>query len=197
MSAEGSTDGTSRAEEWVRRIAAGDASAESEFVRNYQAGVRTLVRRQARSLEPDVDDMTQEVLKSTLIALRQGRLRDPSTLPAYLRGAVVLIIRAHYRKQHRRGEDHMVALDDDLPGDDDPGQSLIGLQLAGLMRRLISELSVDRDRQLLERFYLQEQAKEQVCAELGIASDHFHRVAFRARERLRHMLEQAGVTGHG
>lgn len=196
MSAEGTTGGASRAEEWVRRIAAGDVSAESEFVHNYLPGVRTLVRRHARPLEPDVDDMIQDVLKSALVALRQGRLRDASTLPAYLRGTVDLIVRAHYRKQHRRGEDHMDALDENLPADDDPGQNLIDLQRTALVQRLIGELGVDRDRELLRRFYLQGQSKEQVCAELGIASDHFHRVAFRARERLRELLEQAGVVDH-
>ena len=197
MSAEGVTCGTSPAEDWARRIAAGDTAAETEFVRNYQKGVRTLVRRHSRALEPDVDDMTQEVLQVTLVALRQGRLRDAATLPAYLRGAVVMMLRAHYRKQHRRGEDRMAALDDNLASDDDPGRNLVSLQLAELMRRLIGELGVDRDRQLLERFYLKEQTKEQVCADLGIGNDHFHRVAFRARERLRLLLEQAGVIGHG
>lgn len=197
MSVEQGDNQPSRAESWASRIAAGDGDAETEFIRHYQTAVRALVRRRTRSLEPDVDDMTQDVLRSTLMALRKGNLRDPSTLPAYLRGAVVLIARAHYRKQHRRGEDHLVALDDTLESDDDPARNLGRSQLAAVMRRLIDELGVERDRELLQRFYLQEQAKETVCAELGIGVDHFHRVAFRARERLRLLLQQAGISHSG
>lgn len=195
MSAEGSTVEVSPTQDWVTRIAAGDAAAEADFARHFLAAVRSLVRRQSRPLEPEIDDMAQDVLQSTLLALRRGRLRDPSTLPAYLRGTVEMITRAHYRKQHRRGEDRMEALDDNIASAEDPRGSLDRGQLASLVHRLIGELTVDRDRQLLERFYIQEQSKEVVCAELGIASEHFHRVTYRARERLRHLLEAAGIAG--
>lgn len=44
------------------------------------------------------------------------------------------------------------------------------------MRQLIRELPTERDRQLLLRFYVTEEDKESLCADLGLDSLHFNRV---------------------
>ncbi|MEO7917513.1 MAG: sigma-70 family RNA polymerase sigma factor [Dokdonella sp.] len=176
------------------RIAAGDTSAETDFVRIFRPGVLMLVRRHSRPFDADIEDMAQDVMQSTITALRTGRLRDSDVLPAYLRSTVAFTVRSHYRKQHRRGEDRVVLVDDSFEVDDDPLDNLKGHQLAGLLRKLIGELEIERDRRLMEHFYLREQSKEEVCAELGINEDHFHRVTYRARERLRDLLHNAGIT---
>lgn len=194
MPAELASETTTPLQLLAERIAAGDAGSEDEFVRQYRSGVLALVRRSARQSDADIEDMTQDVLQSTITALRQGRVRDHANLPAYLRSSITFIVRSHYRKQHRRHEDRVVALDDGFAVNDDPQENVTGHQLAALVRQLVGELHIERDRQLLERFYLREQPKEQVCAELGISDQHFHRVAFRARERLRELLLDAGVV---
>lgn len=194
MSAEWTSETRTPLHLLAERIAAADRSAESEFVRGYRAGVLTLVRRHARAFDADIEDMAQDVLQSTISALREGRVRDHASVPAYLRSSVKFAVRSHYRKQHRRQEDRVVALDDSISIDDDPADNATSRELAALIRQLVGELKLDRDRQLLERFYLREQSKEQVCTELGISHEHFHRVAFRARERLRVLLLDAGVV---
>ena len=47
-----------------------------------------------------------------------------------------------------------------------------------------------RDRQVLFRFYIAEENKEDICSDLGLSSLHFNRVLFRARERFRELYEQ-------
>lgn len=196
MSGEGTTASSSQAEQWVRRIASGDPVAEIEFANHFSAKVRTLVRRQMRPLSPDVDDLTQDVLQLTLVSLREGRLRDASTLAAYLHGVVVMMVRAYYRKQHRRGEDRVADIDENMPdGGDGPERRVETTQLARLLRQTIDELPQERDRQLLIRFYLKEEDKDPVCAALGIDDDHFHRVVFRARVRLRELLLASANRG--
>lgn len=194
MSAELASETRTPLQLLAGRITAGDAAAENEFVRHYRSGVLALVRRCARPFDADVEDMAQDVLQSTITALRDGRVRDHATLPAYLRSSITFTLRSHYRKQHRRHEDRVVVLDDGIAVNDDPADNVTSHQLAALVRQLVGELQIERDRQLLERFYLREQPKEQVCTELGISEDHFHRVAFRARERLRELLLDAGVV---
>jgi len=61
---------------------------------------------------------------------------------------------------------------------------------AAIVRRLIGELPTDRDRQLLLRFYVAEEEKESICADLGLDSLHFNRVLFRARHRFKELLER-------
>ena len=51
-----------------------------------------------------------------------------------------------------------------------------------------------RDRALLIGFYIEERSKDEVCAELGIPPDHFRRVVFRARERLRELFDKPDLV---
>ncbi len=179
--------------ELVARIAAGDRGAENDFVRRYQRGVRTLVRRHAREADPIIDDLAQEVLQHVLCRLREGALREAQALPAYVRSAVVFTTTAEYRRRGRRGEEQFAE------GFDPPDESLSPSLLAerrdtqAAVHRLLAELPVPRDRELLTRFYVHEQDRPEVCAALGIDESHFHRVVFRARERLRALLLQSGL----
>ena len=54
-------------------------------------------------------------------------------------------------------------------------------------------MTVPRDREILRRFYIDEEDKDSVCRQLGIEPEHFHRVVFRARERFRGLAEKAGL----
>lgn len=175
------------------RIAAGERAAEAEFVRLYQSGVRALVRRHCRPNDPAVDDLVQEILHHVLQRLRAGELRDPAALPAYVRQAVVFNTTAEYRKRGRRGEDETVPVDDSLPGGTDPAHALDREQTAAAVRALLAELNTARDREILLRFYVREQSKDEVCAATGVDPAHFHRVIFRARGRLRELALAAGL----
>jgi RNA polymerase sigma-70 factor (ECF subfamily) len=67
---------------------------------------------------------------------------------------------------------------------------LLAQEKAGIVRQVITELNSDRDREVLLRFYLREEEKEQICADLGLSSLHFNRVLFRARERYKQLFEK-------
>lgn len=174
----------------VARIAAGDRRAEQEFVRSYERGVRALVRRHCRPNDPIVDDLAQDVLARVLERLRAGAIREPAALPAYVQATIVYATSAEYRS---RRVTEPAALIDELPSDDNPSERASSNQLAGLLRSLLAQLPVARDREILVRFYLEEQDKDEVCRGLGIDASHFHRVVFRARERFRALLDGAGI----
>lgn len=179
----------------VARIAAGDAAAEISFVERYQRKVTILVRRHCRPNEPQVPDIVQEVLTAVLLRLRKGELRDARALPGYVQVTVTRMTAAEYRRQANAP----TALpDEQLPemADDsiDPGARLDEARRARAVRHMLGQLRVSRDRELLERFYLREESKEEVCAALAIDADHFHRVHFRARERFGALLNNSPAT---
>ena len=97
----------------------------------------------------------------------------------------------NYRKGDRRAVYHHD------PGEKadfaDPSPNLLDRLLshekAGLVRQVLTELPTARDREILSRFYLAEQDRTTICAELGLAADHFKRVLFRARQRYRALFE--------
>ncbi len=69
-------------EEICRRIRAGDARAEEEFVLRFQPGLRAIARvRAGRDL---ADDVVQETLAAALANLRRGDWRGDGSLAAYL-----------------------------------------------------------------------------------------------------------------
>lgn len=173
----------------VARIAAGDRRAEHDFVRQYERGVRALVRRRCRPNDPVVDDLAQDVLARVLERLRAGAIRDAAALPAYVQSTIVYATSAEYRT--RRSTDSATLIED-MPAPDNPVERLGSEQLAAMLRELLKQLPVARDREVLVRFYLDEQDKDEVCRSLGIDASHFHRVVFRARERFRELLRRAG-----
>lgn len=176
--------------DFLGRIVAGDRAAETEFVHRYAQGVRVLVRRHCRPGDPVVADLTQEVLARVLERLRAGAIRDASALPAYVQTTVVHITSAEYRGR-KRVESTETA--EAVASSDDPLRRASSDQLTSLLRALVEQLPVARDRELLVRFYLDEESKEDVCRTLGIDDSHFHRVVFRARARLRALLDEAGI----
>ena len=178
----------------ISRIAQGDRQAEAEFVRLYERGVRVLVRRHCRPGDPVVDDLVQDVLSGVLERLRAGAIHDPVALPAYVQSAVVYATSAEYRRRRPTQTDAAVEL---MTDSETPGTQLDASQLAGFLRNVLAGMPVARDREILRRFYLEEEDKDSVCRALAIDPGHFHRVMFRARERFRLLVEQAGMQGLG
>jgi RNA polymerase sigma-70 factor, ECF subfamily len=174
----------------IARIAGGDRVAETDFVRQFERGVRVLVRRYCRPYDPVVDDLVQDVLSGVLERLRAGAIHDPAALPGYVQSAVVYATSAEYRRRRPIQPDSVI---EDMADGESPSGRLDAAQLAGLLRKLLAEMPVERDREILKRFYLEEEDKVSLCRTLNIDPGHFHRVMFRARERFRTMLEDAGI----
>jgi len=175
----------------VARIGAGDRDAEAEFVRRYAAGVRVLMRRYCRPGDPVVEDLSQEVLMHVLERLRVGAVLDANALPAYVRSSIVRTANAEYRR--RRDVDPAISVDD-IAGSENPAEIHVAAQRASLLKALLSEMPVARDREILVRFYLNEEDRDDVCRALDIDASHFRRVVHRARERFRLLLDQAGLS---
>ena len=178
----------------MARIAGGDRQAETEFVRQFERGVRVLVRRHCRPGDPIVDDLVQDVLSGVLERLRAGAIHDAAALPAYVQSAVIYATSAEYRRRRPTQSEFAI---EQIADAETPGSHFDATQLAALLRDLLAGMAVARDREILRRFYLEEEDKDSVCRALAIDPGHFHRVMFRARERLRAMAEQAGIRSPG
>lgn len=177
----------------VSRVEAGDAQAEAEFTQLFLPGVSALVRRKARPGDPIVDDLVQDVLQRLIQRLRDSALNDPQALPAYVRSTAVNMVLAEYRRRARRGE-HSASVDiETLQSPDDPDQNAQRDQLGQCIRVLLAELPTERDREILRRFYLDEHDRDTVCVALDIDVNHFRRVLHRARQRLKVLIQRAGI----
>ena len=181
------------AAELVRRIRDADSRAEEELVARFSRGLHFHLRR--LSGDPAVaDDLHQETFRIALQRLRGEGIGEPERLAGFLLGIGRNLFLSGYRRRARRGEDVAVDVGEvELP-DAAPGQlaRLLRDEEIREVRRLISELDNDRDRQILFRFYVAEEDKGRICDDLGLTSLNFNRVLFRARQRLKELLAQAG-----
>ncbi len=175
----------------VERIQNGDREAESELMGSYARGVRAVVRHHCRPGESQVDDLTQDILTQLLGRLRAGAIQDLQALPHYLRVSIRHACAAHYRRNSSMPLPS--PLEEVRSQDEDPELQAHRGQLQQVIRELIAELPVERDREVLRRFYLHDQDRRRVCQALGIDEGHFHRVVHRARLRLREAMQRVGM----
>lgn len=180
----------------VRRIQAGDPAAESELVARFSRGLLLMLRRLVQN-PALADDLHQETLALVLGKIRRGEVREPERLAGFIRSTARNLFIADRRKEARyqaledgeeEGRSPVPALADRGPA---PLDRVLAEEEARQVQRLLSELRFDRDRQLLLRFYLSGDGKEEICADLEIEPERFNKVLFHARERLRELWERA------
>jgi len=99
---------------------------------------------------------------------------------------------ADRRKNTRRAttadSDAVDAVADDAAG---PFDHVSSEQVQRVVRALLNELPVQRDREILIRTYLEDQDKSLICEALGVDAAHYNRVLFRAKQRFRELVENA------
>lgn len=173
----------------MARIEAGERPAEAELVERYGRAVALLLGRHTRSRE-EAEDLYQDTFRLALEKLRAGELRQPEKLPGFLARIAKNLAIEHYRKIGRRKTeaDSEVAHEAVAVPESQLG-NLLARERAAQVRRVIGELSTARDRELLLRFYIAEEDKDALAADLGLDNLQLNRVLFRARQRYKALLE--------
>jgi RNA polymerase sigma factor (sigma-70 family) len=178
----------------ARRIGAGDAAAEQSLVARVRPGLLMLLTRRCAYDAELAADLCQDTLLVVLQRLRSRSMEDPSKLAAFAaQTARQLAFDSRRRSALRKTEVDSPTIESiqiEAPAEDPVEQA----STASLVRKVLEELSHDRDREVLRRFYLLEQGKEEICQAFGIASGTFDQVIFRARARLRSMLQARGAN---
>jgi RNA polymerase sigma-70 factor (ECF subfamily) len=192
------------AAELVRRIVAGDGGAETELVECCGAALRFLARRFSRE-EADAEDLYQETVMVALEKIRRGEVREPERLAGFLRALAKNLSIQRYRRRSYAVERPTDTLPETTAAPEasapvqtpsDPLGGLLHRERTRLTRRLLAELNVPRDREVLCRYYLGEESSQRICTDLALDGDHFYRVLHRARQRYRQLWdERAGPEG--
>ena|GEM_PF-678445 len=155
-------------------------------------GLRALIMRRVR--DPDVAaDILQDAAVTTLEKLRRGEIAHPENVGGFLYRVALNHLRNHRRKD-RTGVSSAEELEELRGPEEDADWDRVGRpEWAAAARRLLDEMPSARDRDVLRRFYLNDEDKDQICAALHLSAEHFNRVIFRARNRFRELLEQKGL----
>ncbi len=181
--------------ELSRRIREGDSSAESELIRQFEPGLRVILRRRTGGDHGLLQDLVQETLLIVLQRLRTDSIEDPLRLAAFAAQTARNLAIASLRKAERQRTDVDTDATDRNP---DPGYGVAARaadhEAALAVRALLRELPQARDRLMLKRFYLDDDDKEVICRELELSEAAFNQALSRARRRFRQILEERGFS---
>jgi RNA polymerase sigma-70 factor, ECF subfamily len=173
----------------VRRILAGEKSAENELVERYANGVRIVIRQSAP--DADAEDIYQETFCLVLQKVRRGEVREPERLSGFIVSLARNLMIDHFRRTAKQQAREAPA-ETALLYSPEPSQldRLLHEQRKVLARRVLAAMPSERDRTVLSRFYIADDDKDRICEDLGLSSTHFNQVLFRAKERFRALLEE-------
>jgi RNA polymerase sigma factor (sigma-70 family) len=181
--------------ELSRRIRDGDASAEGELCRQFEPGLRVLLRRRTGGDYGLLQDLVQETLLVVIQRLRGAGIDDPEKLAAFTAQTARNLAMASLRKAERQRTD----VDSDATERNaDPHRGVdeqaSDVEAALAVRALLRELPHVRDRSMLKRFYLEDHDKESICQEFDLTEAAFNQALSRARRRFRQILEERGFA---
>jgi RNA polymerase sigma-70 factor (ECF subfamily) len=184
-------------ESLVQRIRSGETAAERDLVERFSRGIRAILQTVARERAVS-EDLHQETLRILLERVRSGGVRDPAHLPAFVASLARNLATRHYQRARRvTGEStlRLARLEDERP---DAMEQMLRAEQEALVRQILEELPVERDRDLLRRYYLGQENKERIQADHGLTSLQFNRVLHRARKRFQELWEarQSGSSKH-
>ena len=168
------------------------AALERAFHQDYPGLFALLVRRTGdRQLAHDV---LHDAIVTALDKLQAGTAVPPDVLAGFVFRTAMNHLRNHRRHERRQREDGepVESLRDESGAG--PAEESEQARTRELIRRVLQGLSSQRDREMLVRFYLDEEDKTQICESLALTGPQFDRVIFRARDRLRTLIERTGCS---
>nr|WP_241737644.1 sigma-70 family RNA polymerase sigma factor [Neptunicella marina] len=177
------------ADKLVTLIAAHDEQAEKLLFERYWQGLQFILARRVKE-QHLIEDLAQETILLVLHKARNGEINNPKALNGFVRNTAINLLIAHQRKEIRRATSCDENIED-YPLNEPSDLSHIQYCEATLrlVEQLLSELTSARDKKILQYFYLYEKDKQQICDELVLSAAHFDRVLFRARSRLKQLMQ--------
>lgn len=167
----------------VSRIIAGDADAEAELVTLFKGRIAPIILRITNNPSL-VEDFSQDTFLIVIRKIRNGDVKKPESLGSF----VASVARNHtieqIRESKRAVSEDLELLEQVPDPSPSPLEQLQTSEKHDEIREVVGEL-IPRDKGLMLRFYIKEEPKEVICADLGLTSAQFDRVLHRARTRFR------------
>lgn len=177
--------------DYVQRLREDDEATTQHFAQYFGDLIRikALSRLRSRHL---AEDIRQETLLRVLRNLRRGAIDHPERLGAYVNSVAKYVMQEMSRRDSRSGEFPDAA--GDIPSGQPSAESgLLQDERTNLVRRALNELE-DKDRKVLQRIFIDEADKDEVCAEFAVTREYLRVLLHRARSRLRTALSRGRAS---
>ena len=167
----------------VTQIVAGDPAGQAGLYEAFGPGLRLFLAHHLQRAE-DVEDRLHDVFVKVVVAIREGHLREPQRLAGFIRTIAWRQIAAFIDQAVERR-----SLVEDVSGalrvaSRAPNPEQLAIDKQWMQRAIEILQSFPRvDREILSRFYWQDQDAAHICRELGLTATQFRLRKTRAKSR--------------
>lgn len=166
---------------YIESLRAGEPRTQEHFVEYFTTLLHLKLRSRLNSPQA-IEDVRQETFARVLNSLRkEGSLRQPESLGAFVNTVCNNVLLEHYRSNSRSE-----SLDDESrPELPDTSLDALGMVAAQQLKMKVREILLDmpeRDRALLKAVFLDERDREEVCREFGVDREYLRVLLFRAKK---------------
>ncbi len=170
--------------EYVTKLCAGDWATQDHFVRYFTELLHLKLRSRLKSPQA-VEDVRQETFARVFSSLRkEGALRQPDRLGAFVNTVCNNVLLEHYRASSRSDSLDVEGHPEPLATGMDALDRVSAQQLTTKVREILVDLP-DRDRDLLKAVFLDERERDEVCREFGVDREYLRVLLFRAKQEFK------------
>ncbi len=169
---------------YLESLRAGDLATQQHFVRYFTELLHLKLRSRLKSPQA-IEDVRQETFARVLMALRKdGSLRQPERLGAFVNTVCNNVLFEHYRASSRSD-----SLDEE--GQPEPvatGLDALGVAVSSQLRVKVREVLLEmpvRDRSLLQAVFLDEKDRDEVCREFKVDREYLRVLLYRAKQEFK------------
>ncbi len=166
----------------MSRIQSGDRGAMGELYGTFCDRTSGYLRH--RLGNQDVTDLTHDVFLAVVEAIRRNQLHDPARLMGFVKTVLQRKIAAHLRETIRRRNLEQDITEYCTVADSGarPDEAVESSERTKMMQQVFHSLS-QREREILERFYLQEQSAVQIREEMKLTGTNYRVLKSRAKAK--------------
>lgn len=175
-----SPGGTWDAARVVAAIASGEEWGMEELYRMFSRGVRFYLTRQLGPQE--IDDKVHDVFLIIVQAIKRGDLREPERLLGFVRTVVRRAVANHIDSAVQRKREELHEAESVVDTAQNPDESWLIQQQTEIAKKVLDGMA-SRDREILVRFYIDEQEQEQICRDMKLSETQFRLLKSRAKSR--------------
>lgn len=163
-------------------IQSGRSEAVEEMYSRVMPGLKAFLSMRVQ--RDCVDDCSHEIFLALIRFIESGTVRDFRCLPGIMRTIAIRIIAEHKKSRYSSALSiDAVTLARCVPDlRSNPEAEFEQKARMTLALQTLAALKA-RDRELLRRFYLEEQSQEQICLEMGLTETQFRLLKSRAKAR--------------
>jgi RNA polymerase sigma-70 factor (ECF subfamily) len=173
-------------QELVARIQQGDAEAEALLYEKFYARVYFTALSETHSKE-DAEDTQAETFLRVIQALRQGKLRSADSLPSFIVGVTLNVVRELVRQKYRA--ESLEDYQGDIAIDGSMETALLDAETSRALTEAVKELK-PREQQFLRMYYFEELSKNEIARKLGINEERVRLIKSRALQRFREIYKK-------